>query len=625
MGAIIYEKANNPHWPLPPNYYQHPFESEYRRLARINACSMRETPELQVAAWAFFCDYYLKPDDRVGFDPMFYERPVYATPPIHYKMVLAWCKPKPSVHGLPRGHGKSVCGESYILFRICTNRGDSINVYKGTDGHVSDFFDRLKFQLESNERIRADFGNLVPRRGGGLWSNRRIRTNNQVKVRGFSISGQKRGPRSRFSLLDDVERDDEKQVPTDDDFIKIRRAVLKIVLPTLDTPDSAISIVGTTVGRRSFLYHMKGEGLELDRDRRFSDALWSKHFYKASDNLWPTKFSKEFLALRREQMGDALFETEMEGNPLSEEEPLFIIVPAHHEYQIIAEDDATYNSPWESQAKIIYNQTYGPQGKLSSYRVEMGWAAFLNSLFRFATVDYAYTSGPASDWSVVHVMGLDSQGNLFSLDMWADKVDMAGVTDNLWAMAFRYNCAIVGVEAYPIQDAWYELLTILSQNRVSPNGSTPIMQKIIPPPGLEKSKKVARLKSRWNRGQCKLPNHRQYTTPYNMFYDQVRNFTMDLQSLSKDDHLDTFGMAVDVIKGLNMAATPVIAPRTVGDRLLAGESYFPGTKVPLLLGLSPQNPQEASKLTLALQSAYDSDRLSPDENDINDPYDLQGV
>lgn len=611
--AIIYAREGNPHWPLPPNYLV--LDGEGKRLARLNACMMRASPEAQVASWAFFCSYYLRPDDRATFDPMFYERPVFSTPKVHYRMVLSWSRNKPSVHGLPRGHGKSVCLESYVLFRLCSNRGDSVNIYKGTDGHVAEFFDKLKHQLESNERIREDFGNLVPRRGEALWSNRRLRTNNQNKLRGFSISGQKRGPRSKFSALDDVERDDEKKEQTDDDFIKIRRAILKVILPTLDTPESSITVVGTTVGRRSFLYHMKGESnLYEDIDPRFSDKLWEKNFYKA-EGLWKEKFTDGFLALRREQLGDALYSTEYENDPQSEERTIFDIQPVLHEYVITDTDNKEYESPWESISKVTYHQTHGIQGRISTTPVSIRWRDFISSLYRFITVDYAYTSSAASDWNVIHVLGLDQLGNLFSLDMWHGKESLATVCDNMWRLAFLWSVTEVGVESYPIQESWYDLIQMLSSTIKSNSVHVPIMRKIVPPIGMSKGEKITRLESRWNKGQVKLPSHRRFEPAYSLLYDQVRSFTPDLQNLPKDDHIDTLGMSADMIRGLAVSASASPQRMTPLDRMVSGELYYPHTKVPLLAGIDLREGIPQEKLQQLLQLASSDDTIDADDSD----------
>ncbi len=587
------ERAGNPQWPLPANYAD--MDSADQLLARRNACLMRETPQQLAQSWLYFCKRYLRPDPAAGFDPMFYHPPVRDFGFIHPLIVKEVMGNDCSAIAMPRGSAKSTTLQSLILFLLCTERQSLIRYYVASESKVADSMQQIRRQLEDNPRIREDFGNLVPQRNASLWSHHEIETAetfSSLKI--ATIWGKRmRGGRGDLIILDDVEYDEDSPAKSDEDVDRLKLRVLKIIIPMMEE-GAHLSFVGTMLHCKSLLYTIVAPDVRMpDRDPRLRDELWykinvpAKVVHTAADGTQVTKrawakFSDDFLAKKREVQGAALHDSEFYGEPISSLDCPFQLIPAHHEYTLEGNLDGIYTEPFAARdAVVCYHECAGVD-PLTTRPMRREWNDWLNSLYRFITVDYAYTAHAGSDWSVVHVLGADSRNDLWSLDMWRGRVRFPALVGKVWELALRWRAICLGVEAYPVQEQYYEQVAAFGEKVLSTYGYFPSLKQIKPP--VDKGQRILRLQWRFERGKLKLPSHRRLTSPYFQLYQQIQGFTEDLANLPTDDEIDTLSMSTDVLQG-QIRTTPSAHTATTPLELLEQGQLLDENGLPIIAGL----------------------------------------
>jgi hypothetical protein len=601
--SIVFPILNNPNWPLPADYET--LTSEGAKLARVNAASMtahsRTTDgkpattiiddpiTLYVHSWRYFCNQYLRPDLESGFDPMWYEPPYYPEAAFHCQLVYWWNAYRLSGIGAPRGSAKSTTLRSYILQQLVVRQQYQINIFKAKESMVHEDFDRWKLQLTENSRIQDDFGVLKPKRNEGLWSNTNLRLTNMNRLRGYGIDSGKRGPRGNFNALDDVERDPKKTTLTDSVVEELKNTTLRVILPML-APGCNMTVMGTIIHQRSFLANIISENVDAsDMDPRLQSKLWFRINLPATStdgrNTWSAKYTPKYLEEMRELLGDSLFGSEFEGDPCSSQDCILEVRPIHHEYQL---DTPDLIDPFRSTSRLLFNRCTGPSGNVKSVACSEPYGEYLERMDRFIVVDPARSEAVDADWTCIHVWGVDSYNDLFSLDMMSLKTNKPfQIVQEIWRLTNLWRPSRIGVESFSIQ---MELVTSLQHSSEHLQGSlgyVPIIVPIQPTNQLTKGQKIQRAEWRFNMGKIKLPGFRRSSNPYSKLYHQIRRFTVDLSNLRHDDEIDTLGMTADMLRGGQRGNIIVVQNDTPMDRLLAGDTEDKDTGLPLSLFIDP--------------------------------------
>ncbi len=133
-----------------------------------------------------------------------------------YRMMSCGSENKREAVAATRGHGKSVLMSLiYPLWAICTGqrrlgRKQFIVIISASSAISEGFLSALTRELQENELIRADFGNLVGRQ---KWTSTEILTANGVRVVAKGVGSSLRGMRSFESrpdliICDDLEDDE---------------------------------------------------------------------------------------------------------------------------------------------------------------------------------------------------------------------------------------------------------------------------------------------------------------------------------------------------------------------------------------------------------------------------------
>lgn len=255
----------------------------------------------------------------------------------------------------PRGHGKTTTvTKGFATWVACEwrtlphfqNEPPFILIVSDTLGQARDRALDLRDELESNESIRAAYGDLArvsetdavrPKRGQPSqrfrarrkWTETDFTTTSGVRVvavgAGSKVRGLLRsGRRPSLILVDDLENDE--SVQTAAARAKLERWLNKALIPTGIEGRVVTAVVGTILHADSLLSRLLSEG---------EYAGWLKRRHAALTNaaglpdvegevvLWPALWSRERLMARRRKIGSVAFAQEYLNLPIDDGASLF--------------------------------------------------------------------------------------------------------------------------------------------------------------------------------------------------------------------------------------------------------------------------------------------------------------
>ncbi len=244
----------------------------------------------------------------------------------------------------PRGHAKSTCaGFAYPLWCLCERKRRNIVIVTHEASLAAQFVRDLRHELETNERLRAAYGDLAagepppplrgatprgksarrPRAPRPRWSASQFTTVSGVTVQakgtGGSFRGLRVGPhRPDLIICDDIETD--ALVASAERRLKLEHWLRRVVMPAL-APDGQLLVLGSLIHYDSLLANLRDP-------RRF--PRWDYAVYRALEAqprpdgtfervaLWPARWPVERLDQERERIGTAAFEQEYQANPIDD-------------------------------------------------------------------------------------------------------------------------------------------------------------------------------------------------------------------------------------------------------------------------------------------------------------------
>lgn len=213
----------------------------------------------------------------------------------------------------PRGHGKSqLISFAAPLWVALYHYKENILIVSDTGDQVEQFIADIKTNLEENELLLADFGNLATEKK--KWRQREIVLDNNVHIVGRSAGQSLRGikwysNRPDFIVIDDLENDE--SVETEGQRNKLYNWFMKVLLKCGNTTPVFIYI-GTILSYDSLLY-------KVIHDVKF--AMWNRKLYKAvytfskSDlwNTWESIFSNLSLGNKAKEQAYAFYKKNREA------------------------------------------------------------------------------------------------------------------------------------------------------------------------------------------------------------------------------------------------------------------------------------------------------------------------
>jgi len=218
----------------------------------------------------------------------------------------------------PREHGKSTFFSFAVpLYMICFKKRHFILIISDTNDQATGFTVPLRVELESNQRLHHDFGDLQKEHGKRtlFWKKNDFVTQTGIRVlargHGEKVRGLKNlQHRPDFAVVDDFENDVNVENPR---LIKKGMAWLKRAVIGSMGEGFTFLMVGNLFHPKSVLSRMIAE-----KDEQ-GEKLYKSHVYQAWLNygkhnqkpLWPEKWTPERLNQKKRQMGAVDFNAEM--------------------------------------------------------------------------------------------------------------------------------------------------------------------------------------------------------------------------------------------------------------------------------------------------------------------------
>lgn len=332
----------------------------------------------------------------------------------------------------PRGHAKSTCAAlAFPLWCICEQRRRNIVIISYERSLAVQFARDIREELEGNDHIRAEYGDMwaapaggSKRKSRGKWSEAKFTTASGITVHalgsGAGIRGTRAGPhRPDLIICDDIETDDLVRSPR-------RRAKLdawlrRVVMPAL-APHGRLVVVGSLIHHDSLLANLRDP-------RRFPG--WDYAVFRAIEAmprddgtfdltpLWPARWSIERLHAERKRIGALAFEQEYMANPVDDARRVF---------------------------RPEWLRRYEPRELIG------------RELLTFIAVDPA-TGVKGGDFFAMWVGSLDPRsGVIYTRELTLERIDIVAQIKRVTAAAERWRPLRIGVESTAYQVALKHML-----------------------------------------------------------------------------------------------------------------------------------------------------------------------
>jgi len=305
----------------------------------------------------------------------------------------------------PREHAKSTIVSLAVPLRdICLELRHFILMISDTEDLASSFLQFIKLELEENERIKQDFGDLR----GYPWKDDDFTTRNGVRVKARGAMGRVRGLRNRQFrpdrvIFDDFENDKTVKNPK---LVKERISWIKeAVIPAL--ADGYFFVyVGTILSKRSVLnYFLRSE------EPRYIGKVY-RAFKSDGEPLWPARWSKEKLLRRKKAIGVIAFNKEYMNDPRDEE--------------------GLFREEW------------------------IRWVDEAPSELRiYGFLDPSMKKGETNDFKAFVTIGVDKAGVMYVLDVWLKKASVNEMAKAVYDAYERHRHLVIGAEENALGEFLY--------------------------------------------------------------------------------------------------------------------------------------------------------------------------
>jgi len=209
----------------------------------------------------------------------------------------------------PREHAKTTALTMIPLaHRIVFGRERFVLYLSETDDLAADRVRQIRHELETNRRLRADFGDLVGKR---IWREGFLITATGIWIAALGTGSQLRGrisetgARPTLIVADDIENDE--HVTSERQRDKTQRWFERVVVNLLGK-GGRIWIRGTIIHHQCLLKKLLDE-------KRFPGKLY-RAVSDTGKLLWPAWWDRPRLERRRQKIGSVAFEQEFQQNAL---------------------------------------------------------------------------------------------------------------------------------------------------------------------------------------------------------------------------------------------------------------------------------------------------------------------
>lgn len=322
----------------------------------------------------------------------------------------------------PRGFAKSTIVQLiYGLHCLLYNEGEDILTISQAANLAEDWLRKIKFELESNERIKTDFSGLLQwgEKYSKRWTANHLviqkqgRVFSQIRARGRGC--QVRGLRPTKVFCDDLE--DEELVRSEEQRKYLVEWFLGALLNVLKI-DQQLVVIGTVLHPLALLTKI------VEKKDQFKD--WVIRRYKALEgnkSLWEDRFPVSDLLKRKMEIGTYAFETEFQNNP-------------------ITSDICLWRPDWIKRWDKI------PEIKL-----------------RFAALDPAASEKESADYSAMVCWGVGVDDHIYELDAWKGRWGTWELVEKVMSFYQLHRPLRFGIEEVAFQSILKNLLIREAQKR----------------------------------------------------------------------------------------------------------------------------------------------------------------
>ena len=323
---------------------------------------------------------------------------------------------------MPRGYSKTTLFNACVLMCILYQEKarDFIVYISEAATHAEIQLGNVKRELESNNKIKAVFGELKPeQRQGKKWAEDMFETVTGIVVfargRGSQIRGLNHNARRpNFILVDDVE--DKESVKTDEQRAKTLEWAYGDLLPAMPEldPDATLAAAGTLLHREALL-------MRWSLDPQFTTIRFGATD-KQGDFLWPAMMDADKLEKKKQSFA-------MNG----------LLHVFYMEY---------------------FNDIRAPEKQKFKPEFLIIKPTPLNEIYhRSLAADPAISNKPGRDHAAQGVAGMNDKGTIFVIDMWGK----LGATpreqiDNYFEFHAKYAPRYCGIESVAFQAALIHLM-----------------------------------------------------------------------------------------------------------------------------------------------------------------------
>lgn len=359
----------------------------------------------------------------------------------------------------PREHGKTVRNSfAKPLWRLLTQKNRFVLIIGATAGAAEENVINIRSELEDNELLIADYGDQKPQKG--KWADSRLELANGTCLQGKGAGSAMRGVRFRqyrpdLVILDDLMKDEAAESAAWRD--KIYRWAKRVVF--LLGKEAFVVFVNTIFHGDDIVNRLLSEieRGDLDDWAGFRFSCWLPD---GETPLWPEHWSRDDLVAKKRKLGTSVFSTEMENEPLSDE-------------------DRVIHMEW------IRAHWYRPE-ELPP----------LESMRRFAGID---PSTGAHDLMAIVSLGVDKSGIIWELDSWGKAVSETELVE-----ALIYKNRMFRYDMIAWEDVSFQTIYKRYVMRLSAEKGVYLPIKGISPKGVNKERRIRKLSPLIENGLIRL-------------------------------------------------------------------------------------------------------------------------
>lgn len=479
------------------------------------------------------------------------------TPQFHRDLWDLCCSKYPLVAvAAPRGHAKSTAvSMAYVLAAVLFRDRQFVVLVSDTEGQSKEFLGDLKKELQGNDDIIQLFGirtllkdtetDIIVQLEDG-YQFRIIAKGSEQKVRGMKWNHK----RPDLIIGDDMENDEIVMNPERRE--KFRNWVMKALLPCR-APHGIVRIVGTILHLDSFLARIcpiDGQRMSKQEGLRWVSinprAPWKsvvymahegsnpQHLHNNSQILWPERFDKQYFV-------DKYLEAVDMGLP-----------EAYAQEQL--------NRPLDDTYALFRKSDFVAMTSEEKEQIALNKLPLTN----YCGVDLAISESNRADFSVFHVVSMDSKGYIFHRKTIRQRMDGKEIVDTLVALQKAYDLQWIAIEQDKIGKSIGPFLReqIIEQN---------VPMRLIPiVPSADKQMRIRGIQARMRAGGIKFDKE-------DDAYQDLETEFLQFPRGRHDDQVDAFsciGLALD--KMMQAQTIEEEADDEYHEELRASDNWYQG-------------------------------------------------